>query len=136
MRIVDGQANFGADLATVWRNHPAFVSAAERFGFVAPPLAAVADAPPLPAVVNHGRLLADCPDCGGAEFVWHEGPHLILCASCFNGAVGGKWRRVALPDDYAAIAAALLARPLPLNRNWTPGESLADLRRENAERGV
>jgi hypothetical protein len=136
MRIVDGQAQFGAGLETVWRHHPLFVQLAERGGFVVPPLTERADAPPIHARINHGNLIADCPDCGGAEFVWQEGPYLFLCASCLNGAVGGKWRRVALTQDYAAIVAALAVRPLPQNRNWEPGETATDLRRENAERGL
>lgn len=136
MQIVDGQANFGAGLETVWRNHPTFMHIAERAGFVVPPLTAVADVPPFPARINHGNLIADCPDCGGAEFVWREGPHLFLCANCLNGAVGGKWRRVGMPGQLPGIEAVLLERPLPANRNWDITESVADLRAQNREAGV
>lgn len=134
--IVDGAAHFGAGLEAVYRLHPAFAGAAARVGVVVPPLDRVANAPPAPARINHNRLIADCPDCGGAVYAWREGPHLLLCPECWNGAVGGAWRRIALPRNLAAIEAALGERPLPATRNWSPGESVADLRRERAERGV
>lgn len=97
-----------------------------------PPLTALAVgvAPGL-AYINHSRLIADCPDCGGAEFVWRDGPHVMLCASCLNGGIGHRWRPVVLPADLAEIEAVLAARPLPQNRNWAPGETIGQLRAEN-----
>lgn len=136
MRLIDGRANFGAGPETVWRNHPVFVAIAARVGFIPPPIEQVAAVPPIPARVNHGNLIADCPDCGGAEFVWRDGPHLFLCASCCNGAVGYRWRPVALPANLDEIEATLLKRPLPKWRNWDSSESVADLLAQNAERGL
>jgi NMD protein affecting ribosome stability and mRNA decay len=98
-----------------------------------PPLDEVADAAPVAATINHGRLIAECPDCRGAEMVWRERP-LLLCHSCGNRAIGGKWRRVALPGDLPAIEAELSGRGDAATRNWLPGETPAELRREREER--
>jgi hypothetical protein len=106
-------------------------------GFPVPPLAAVAlGAPPAVARVNHNRWIADCPDCAGAADVWRDGPHLMICPNCLNATIGHLWRRVALPDDIAAIEDALMDRPVPQTRNWSIAESVDDLRRQNAERGL
>jgi hypothetical protein len=39
-------------------------------------------------------------------------------------------------DERQAIEAALRVRPDPTTRNWLPGETVADLLRENAEHDV
>jgi hypothetical protein len=78
---------------------------------------------------NHGRWIVDCPFCRGAQLA-SPTDRRFLCADCGNVNVGGKWLRVIWPADPAAIEAALLVRPLE-NRNWWPGESPSDLRREN-----
>ena len=78
------------------------------------------------ARVNYGRWIADCPDCAGAELV--EPGKLFSCRSC-----GAEPRRVVFPDERGEIEELLLARPMAENRNWEPGETLADLRRENEE---
>lgn len=84
------------------------------------------------ARIEHGRWLGDCPvdGCSGAELVDPEWPFLV-CYSCGDGPFG-----VTFPKDRVAIEAALLARPRALTRNWIPGETAADLRRESAENGV
>lgn len=136
MDIVDGAANFGAELATVYRLHPAFAGAAQRVGVVIPPLDRIATkAPPAVARINHNRLIADCPDCGGAVYVWRDGPYLLLCPDCWNGVIGGAWRILQVPDDLATIEAALRERPLPMTRNWVPSETVDDLRQEFATQG-
>ena len=57
----------------------------------------------------------------------------MLCLSCLNGGIGHRWRPVALPADVEAGESALMARPLPQQRTWdTPGETVADLLRDNA----
>lgn len=132
MPIVDGARNYGTD--SPWQV-VAGSRAAQLAGFCPPPLTTTAGAAAR-ARVNHNRLIADCPDCGGCEFVWRDGPAVMLCLSCLNGGIGHAWRPVELPDEYAAIEAALLARPLPANRNFDPGESVADLLAQNAENGV
>lgn len=89
------------------------------------------------AYVNHGRWVADCPDpaCAGAELVDPAEP-LFYCLSCYNAAVGGAWRPVRFPPRSArqAIEQALLERARPERRNWYPGETVEDLRREHALR--
>lgn len=130
--IIDGAQAFGADLAAYARR--AMAPLAARAGVTVPALNQVAGTTPrVPARINHNRLIADCPDCGGAEFVWRDGPHILMCQSCWNGALGHKWRRVALPDNLPAIERVLLERPVPQTRNWQLGETVDDLRRENQE---
>lgn len=106
-----------------------------RVGFVPPPLDRIADVPPAPARVDHNRWIVDCPDCGGAEFVWLNTP-LLLCLSCWNGAIGNLWRRVTIPDNRVLIEAVLQERPLPPTRNWSPTEKIEDLQIENLTHAV
>jgi len=84
------------------------------------------------AYVNHGRWVADCPDCNvglqlprgvfevKAEFVF-VGDKCITCDAP---------TRVVMPDDADLIDAALEPRPL-INRNWYPHETVDDLLVEN-----
>ena len=92
----------------------------------------------VPAYVNDSRWVARCytfPVCLGAELVSRDDPRLFCC-SCLNAAVGGQWVQVVFPDDADEIETVLSARPVPPHRHWVPGESVADLKDENAERGV
>lgn len=132
--IVDGRINGRGASLEQWRTGP-LAQLAAAVGFAAPPLTEVADTPAIPARVNANRWIVDCPDCNGAEFVWTEGPLVMLCAGCWNAAVGHQWRPVLLPDPdaRAAIEAILLARPMPATRNWEPWESIAELAGENME---
>lgn len=133
--IRDGQQHFGATLAQI-ASGP-MRAFAERQGVAVATLDLIAtSAPAAVARIDHSRLIADCPDCGGAEFVWRDGPHLMMCQSCWNMTIGGMWRRVALSPLLPEVEAILAARPLPQNRNWTPGETVEALRAENAEHGV
>lgn len=87
---------------------------------------------PIPAHISEGAWLVHCPekDCRGVEYAWEEG--FFVCCSCLNSKVGHKIRRSAFPAERKEIEALLEVRPL-LNRNWYPGETLDDLRRENEE---
>lgn len=85
------------------------------------------------AYVNAGSWLWKC-ECGGAEFVDLERP-VGMCAGCWNSADGHRWRRIALPAERERIERLLLARPRA-NQHWHPGESLADLARENRGHGL
>jgi hypothetical protein len=112
-----------------------------RLGYTPPHLGAVARrAEPLPVVVNHGVLVA-LDGCGvregvhGGGVVWRSWGY-VWCPLCGNRATGRRWRPVAYPDDFEAIEAALRARPDPTTRNWTPGETVADLLDENREHGL
>lgn len=96
----------------------------------------VAEVAPLMARIYADSWIVDCPDCGGAEFVWLNGPFLMWCHSCGNVAVNGMWRRVELPGDIAAAEALLDKRTLRDQRNWDPRiETIEMLRAENAEKG-
>lgn len=88
------------------------------------------------AYVNHGRWLAECPSagCGGAVITDSSDP-LFLCYQCGRG-----WYNVIFPPQKTTIEALLLVRPRignhPSTRNWIPGETVADLVRQNQERGI
>jgi len=126
--IVDGRAKHGVD-------HSAFLAARG----VALPAEVAGAAAPAEAEVNVldgvARWVALCPDCGGAEYVWLDAP-AFYCVSCGNRALGGRCRPLVIPDDRTEIEAALLARPDPGTRHRLPGETAADLRRENAAHGI
>ena len=87
------------------------------------------------AYINHGRWIAECPTrCGGAVIA-DSGVPLFVCYEC-----GGDWYSVVFPPEKTAIEVLLMRRPPvgrePTTRNWYPGESVADLARQNQEMGV
>ena len=88
-------------------------------------------------VVNHNRWIVRCPfpPCRGVEIAART-DHRFFCCSCGNKTAGGLWLRVQWPDTAEAIEAALLVRPDPDTRNWELGETVDDLRAENAEHGI
>lgn len=91
------------------------------------------------ARVSGSCWIADCPnpDCAGAEFVNFTDPRFFCCA-CRNASWNHQPLPVQLPTDKmrAQIETVLLERPLPDTRNWAPGETIADLKRENREHGL
>ncbi len=90
------------------------------------------DTPMLEAFVIHGQWLVRCP-CGGAEKAWEEG--YFICLSCLNAFCNHVLARSSFPVDREQIERLLDMRPLP-NRNWLLGETLDDLKRENAEHNL
>lgn len=89
------------------------------------------------AYVNHGRWCVDCPQCNTGWLADSATPLLLLDAKgvrhaqCYCGAgIAAQF-----PPDKDAIDAQLGNRP-EANRNWRPGESVIDLRIENAAHGV
>lgn len=80
--------------------------------------------------VNEGRWVVACPDCGGAQLAARD-DHRFMCNECANVAIGGRWRPTIWPRQAAAIEEVLDARP-SRNQHWLPGESVAQLRLENA----
>lgn len=88
------------------------------------------------ARVRQGRWVVLCPDtnCNSAVVADPATP-LFMCVECGNTSIGGKWYGVKFPKNCRALEAILIPRPLK-NRNWEPGESAAQLRRENMEHGV
>lgn len=89
---------------------------------------------PVSAYVNAGRWLAKC-ECGGCEYVDLE-QLVFMCCNCWNAEVGHRWRPIVIPKQRVAIERLLLKRPDGATRNWRPGETIADLARENREHGV
>ena len=76
------------------------------------------------ARVDHGRWIVDCPTrCGEASPVMDSDLRFV----CVNCGVGPYL--VVLPPERDGIEAALDVRPVE-NRNWFPGESVGDLRKE------
>lgn len=90
-----------------------------------------ASAAPFYVRVYEGRWIVDCLDCNGAEFA---NPHdrWFWCSNCGNIATQQMRRPVLWPDNPAAIAAELKARPRE-NRNWYPEVTVEQLRAENIE---
>lgn len=70
------------------------------------------------ARVDHGRWLADCPYCPGAELVDLEDLR-FFCLSCYNEAAGGRWLHIVMPEaqQREAIEAYLQQWP-QLQQHW------------------
>lgn len=96
------------------------------------PVAAGAD---VPAYVNHGRWVVECPDCRGAQLACEQ-DRRFMCNTCGNESIGGRWRAVVWPPFWQGLESVLIRRPDPVTRNWLPGESVADLASENDDHGV
>ena len=95
---------------------------------------AIAPAPVVEVVVNHGRWLVECPFCPSAQ-VASAGDRRFFCTDCGNAAVGGAFVATVWPADQAELEEELGLR-LPENANWRPHESLELIRSENAAHGV
>lgn len=104
-------------------------------GVVTPDIAA---GPILQAEINHGRWIARCPFCSGAELV-DPADLRFWCLSCDMAGSKRHWLPVQMPTAAARlqVEGLLLKRPQQENRNWhPPGETLADLQAENRAAGV
>ena len=86
--------------------------------------------------VSAGRWIVECPNCGEGYLV-DDQDLLFQCSAC---GTDGQWKRVIMPADRDEIDRLLLLRPgwqgQAPHRNWAPGETVDDLRRENIEHGV
>jgi hypothetical protein len=84
---------------------------------------------PAPLFIAQGVCYVACPcgDCPFADPEWQ----LACCLLC-----GAVYRTIVVPADFAAIEAALMRRPMPINRNWQPAETYAAIVAENAANGV
>lgn len=80
------------------------------------------------AYLNHGRWVCDCPECNSAEVVDPASTDFV-CREQFGGC--GYRAKIQFPADLGAISDVTGVRP-QVNRNWRPGETLVDLRLENA----
>lgn len=106
------------------------VAAAGRPAGTAPAVQAV-------AYVNHSRWVVDCPFCNSAQIASPDDRRFVCC-DCLNATVAGRFVEVVWPAaaERAQIEQLLLARGGVANRNWSPGETAAELRLENAAHGV
>lgn len=75
------------------------------------------------AYFNSGRWVADCGKCNGAELA--KGDEFV-CSEC------GHRTSLEFPGEKEDIERVLAQRPVDRNRNWKHGETVADLRIENA----
>ena len=112
---------------------------------------------------NHGRWMADCPKCGAPHAT--RGDETLICAACWPGLLAkkivtdkfgamveaphveqmletqqqaieaGECWEVVYPPERAEIERILRPREIKY-MNWMPGESLDDLRAENATHEV
>lgn len=96
------------------------------------------------AWIDEGRWLARCPrpGCGGAHVVGDVDP-IFWCIYCGSTDNGGSPYGVRFPAVglRTAIEALLLKRPEPQpfyarTRNWRVGETIEQLRAENAAVGL
>jgi len=83
------------------------------------------------AEINHGRLIARCPFCTGAELV-DRNDKRFFCLSCLNKSISGDWIRVELPINMTEIESILEKRP-ETNQNWRTGEEVSMLKSDNAK---
>jgi hypothetical protein len=88
------------------------------------------------AVINHGRWIARCPCCGPGAMLVSKVDRRFWCVFCGMARNAGRpmWVGFPNPGDMGTIEAILLMRPVE-NQNWEPGESVAQLARENLEHG-
>lgn len=93
------------------------------------------------ARILYGRWLVDCPVCRGANDV-DPAEAVYLCSSCYwpgifrpDRIVPAHFAAVEFPGERAEIERLLLKRPYIRNRNWNPGETIADLVLQNLENG-
>jgi len=103
------------------------------------------------ARIDWGRWLADCPLCGGAEYIDPDDP-FIFCLSCGMVDNDGAALPVEMPAEISDIEALVLERPVAdqrggnsveraflakpliagLSRSWYPTETVDDLKNQNA----
>ena len=93
------------------------------------------------AVINQGRWVAECPMLDGGAIVVSQLQPYFLCPYCGSPENGNNWYQVVFPANKAGIEAILLKRPSRDNfhatsRNWLPGQTAADLTKENNDKGI
>ncbi len=136
MKIVDGRTYHMGASVTDYRKARMVPLAARQLVQVPTPDVVDAKAPPAEAWIYRTWWVATCPDCGRCTcFVWKDEP-VFMCISCWNGKIGGRWRSVKFPVEAEEIERTLEVRIYPDNHNWRPGETVADLHRENLEHGL
>lgn len=84
-----------------------------------------------------GQWIIDCPFCTSAQHASAE-DHRWFCAYCRNETVDFQYVDAVWPDQKLLdkIEAVVEARPKMENRNWYPGETVAELKKENKAAGL
>lgn len=95
----------------------------------------MAGSPVLLAFVSGGAWMARCPFCPSAALVSKSDPR-FFCVECLNVGADYRWLQVEWPIHREEIEQVLLARPQFETRNWSPRETIEDLRKENLAHGV
>lgn len=135
--LIDGKRGLGLEYIEFVRGQE--VSEAIRLVGGRVPLVTDTDLSAVPAFaeVNFGRWIARCPQarCGGASYVWINGPHIFLCLVCANLGIVGRYRPVIVPDNWQQIEAILFVRHVVTERNWIASMTVADLLLENHQLG-
>jgi hypothetical protein len=131
--LIDGKRSLELELVE-WSTSVDMVRMVRLSGGRIPSLSDI-DTQALPsfAFVNQGRWITSCPQprCPGTSFVWINGPYQFLCNVCANLGIRCRWRPVIVPNDWRDIERVLFERYVPVERNWTPGETLDDLLAQN-----
>lgn len=89
---------------------------------------------PLPPIIVRNNWAVECPYCRDA-FLYEPG-YDFFCRTCLMQGNGGQPRPVDMPANRVAIETTLEQRPDPHTRNYLIGETIDDLKRENAEHGI
>lgn len=89
---------------------------------------------PIPAIIARNNWAVVCPYCNDA-FLYEPGFD-FFCRTCLMQGNDGQAQPVAMPANRVALETTLELRPNPFTRNWIPGETVEDLRNENARRGI
>lgn len=83
--------------------------------------------------VNHGRWVADCPNCNAGIFA----PPGRGTVTCGNPLCGREYPVTHPPEKMVAAATLVLSARPEANQNWFPSrETVVDLKGENVARGV
>lgn len=69
------------------------------------------------AQINHGRWVADCPECGSAQIVSPADPRMF-CVECLTG-----WFRITFPPDAVAAEHAVVDLPVREQNWWHPDDT-------------
>lgn len=139
--ILDGRAISASSPTGLTDDPRAYLLACYPKAEIQPLAWTIPSARPMTARVNHGVWIASC-ECGAGGLpspgcvVFLDQP-LGWCVRCGNRQHGGFWRPIVAPPEHGRrlIEAILLCRPNIGDRNWEPGETIADLVAQNREHG-
>ena len=87
----------------------------------------------LQAQVTEGLWFASCPDCKTPVIVDNQEPS-FFCTTCLNAGNDGHPYAVDFRGK-AEVEELFARRKDPRTRNWLPGETIEDLKREQRTRG-